>query len=217
MLTLKLSSEKGHSMTHEFWGKKIGMTQLFVGDKVVPVTAIDVAHWVITQVKTQENDGYNAVQIGLPRDRYINQAFSAEWLKKAKKFFVLMKEVKLPEVANFVVGQPADFYAQLAEGDKVNVTGITRGHGFAGVVKRHDFVGGRGAHGCTLGKAPGAMSFMRSRGRVIKGKRLPGHMGTLQRVMQGLDIVKIEQEARVLLVKGSIPGKSGSLVFVKKA
>ena len=204
-------------MTHEFWGKKIGMTQLFVGDKVVPVTAIDVANWVVTQIKTQEHDGYNAVQIGLPRDRYIKQAFSAEWVKKAKKFFVLMKEVKLADVASFTVGQSADFYAQLAEGDKVNVTGITKGHGFAGVVKRHGFSGGGASHGSTLGKHPGSMSFMRSRGRVIKGKRLPGHMGTLQTVMQGLDVVKIEQDARVLLVKGSIPGKTGSLVFVKKA
>lgn len=204
-------------MTQEFWGKKIGMTQLFVGDAVVPVTAIDVANWVVTQVKTQERDGYNAVQIGLPRDRYIKQEFSAEWVKKAKKFFVLMREVKLADVAGFTVGQSADFYAQLAQGDKVDVTGITRGHGFAGVVKRHGFVGGRGSHGCTMGKAPGSMSFMRSRGRVIKGKKLPGHMGAVQKVMQSLEIIKIEQDARILLVKGSIPGKAGSLVFVKKA
>ena len=204
-------------MTQEFWGKKIGMTQLFVGDKVVPVTAIDVANWVVTQVKTQENDGYNAVQIGLPRDRYIKEAFSAEWVKKAKKFFVLMREVKLDDVANFTVGQSADFYVQLAEGDKVNVTGVTSGHGFKGVVQRHGFSGGGASHGSTLGKAPGSMSFMRSRGRVIKGKRLPGHMGTVQQVMQGLAVVKIEADARVLLVKGSVPGKAGSLVFVKKA
>lgn len=204
-------------MTHEFWGKKIGMTQLFVGDKVVPVTAIDVANWVVTQVKTQEHDGYNAVQIGLPRDRYIKQAFSAEWLKKASKYFVLIREVKLSNVANFTVGQSADFYAQLVEGDKVNVTGTTKGNGYAGVVRRHGFSGGGASHGSTLGKAPGSMSFMRSRGRVIKGKRLPGHMGTLQKVMHGLNVVKIEQDARVLLVKGSVPGKAGSLVFVKKA
>jgi len=204
-------------MTHEFWGKKIGMTQVFVGDKVVPVTAIDVANWVVTQIKTQDHDGYNAVQIGLPRDRYIKVAFEAEWLKKVKKFFVLIKEVKLDDVSTFIVGQSADFYAQLAEGDKVDVTGITKGCGFAGVVKRHGFSGGGASHGSTLGKHPGSMSFMRSRGRVIKGKRLGGHMGTLQTVMQGLDVVKIEQTIRVLLVKGSIPGKAGSLVFVKKA
>lgn len=214
---LKLSSQKGHSMTHEFWGKKIGMTQVFAADKVVPVTAIDVSNWVVTQIKTQENDGYNAVQIGLPRDRYAGQTFSADWLKKAKKHFVHMREIKLADVAGFTVGQSADFYAQLAQGDKVNVMGISSGHGFKGVVQRHGFSGGGAAHGSTLGKAPGSMSFMRSRGRVIKGKRLPGHMGTLQRVMQGLEVVKVEQDARILLVKGSIPGKSGSLVFVKKA
>lgn len=204
-------------MTHEFWGKKIGMTQLFVGDKVVPVTAIDVANWVVTQIKTQENDGYNAVQIGLPRDRYIKESFSAEWLKKAKKFFVLVREVKLDNVTDFTVGQAVDFYGQLAEGDKVNVTGVTSGHGFKGAVQRHGFAGGGASHGSTLGKAPGSMSFMRSRGRVIKGKRLPGHMGAVQKMMKSLPVVKIEADARVLLVKGSVPGKAGSLVFVKKA
>ena len=205
-------------MTKEFWGKKIGMTQLFVGDKVVPVTAIDVAHWVVTQVKTQERDGYNAIQVGLPRDRYAQQSFSADWLKKLKKHFVFIKEVQMPsEVLDVTVGQPAHFHLQLAEGEAVNVTGTTKGGGFAGVVRRHGFAGAAASHGQTMGKRPGSLSFMRSRGRVIKGKRLPGHMGVLQRIMRKLDVVKIEQDSHVVFVKGSVPGKSGSLVFVKKA
>ncbi|MCX5922260.1 MAG: 50S ribosomal protein L3 [Candidatus Dependentiae bacterium] len=205
-------------MTQEFWGKKIGMTQLFVGDKVVPVTAIDVSFWVVTQLKTQERDGYNAIQIGLPRDRYAGQPFSDDWLKKSKKHFLFVKEVKVAEIpADLTVGKPADFYAQLTEGDSVNVTGITKGCGFAGAVRRHGFAGGAASHGSTMGKNPGSIGFMRSRGRVIKGKKLPGHMGVLQKMMRKLDVVKVERDRHIVLVKGSIPGKSGSLVFVKKA
>lgn len=204
-------------MTKEFWGKKIGMTQLFVGDKVVPVTAIDVSGWIVTQVKTKERDGYSAVQIGLPRDRYISQSYSADWLKQLKKHFVFLKEVDMAEVAGLEVGKPADFYAELSENEEVNVTGATKGCGFAGVVRRHNFAGAPASHGSTMGKAPGSMSFMRTRGRVIKGKKLPGHMGVEKVVMKGLTVVRIERESHVLLVKGSIPGKTGSLVFVKKA
>ncbi len=104
----------------------------------------------------------------------------------------------------------------LAEGDTVDVFGITKGAGFQGVVKRHGFAGGRASHGATFGRFPGGLSFMRSRGRVIKGKRMPGHMGVDRRVMKNLEIIKIESEAHVVLVKGSVPGKSGSLVFVRK-
>jgi len=204
-------------MTKEFWGKKVGMTQLFVKGKVVPVTAIDVSSWVITQIKTKERDGYSAVQIGLPRDRYVAQPFSADWLKKTKKHFVFLKEVDMAEVADIEVGKPADFYTQLAEDEYVNVTGTTKGSGFQGVIRRHDFNGPPGSHGDTMGRAPGGMSFMRSRGRVIKGKKLPGHMGVEKIVMKGLSVVKIERDAHIVLVKGSVPGKSGSLVFVRKA
>jgi large subunit ribosomal protein L3 len=203
--------------TANLWGKKIGMTQLFVGDKVVPVTAIDVANWVITNVKTNERDGYDAVQIGLPRKRYIGQAFSADWLKKSKQYFSFLKEIRLKQPADIAVGQSAELLSLLTEGDVLHVTGTTKGCGFAGVVRRHDFNGPPGSHGSTMGKRPGAMSFMRSRGRVIKGKRLPGHMGVDQVVMQNLEVVKIEKEAKLILVKGSVPGKSGSLVSIRKA
>jgi len=204
-------------MTKEFWGKKVGMTQLFVGDKVVPVTAIDVSSWVVTQVKTQERDGYSAIQIGLPRDRYIAQGFAIDWLKKPKKHFAFLKEVQVSDMNDIVVGKSADFYSQLTEADRVDVTGVTKGSGFQGVIRRHDFNGPPGSHGDTMGRAPGGMSFMRSRGRVIKGKKLPGHMGVEKVVMKQLNVVKIERDAHIILVKGSVPGKTGSLVFVRKA
>lgn len=193
------------------------MTQLFVGDKVVPVTAIDVAHWVITNVKTKERDGYDAVQIGLPRDRYTSQAFAAEWLKKSSKFFRYIREIRLNQPMDLAIGQPVPLASILAEGDEVDVTGVSKGCGFAGVVRRHDFNGPPGSHGSTMGKRPGAMSFMRSRGRVIKGKRLPGQMGGDHVMMEGLKVIKIEQDANVILIKGSVPGKAGTLVAVRKA
>lgn len=205
-------------MVRGLWGKKIGMTQLFSEKGVVPVTVIDVARWVVTQVKTKDRDGYDAVQIGRIKDKYSGKEFSTEWLKKPKAYFGFVREVKLEqENADLTVGSPANFHTIVAAGDKVDVTGITKGCGFAGVVKRHDFNGPPASHGSTMGKKTGALSFMRSRGRVIKGKRMPGHLGVDQVVMQGLEVIKIEPESSVIIVKGSVPGKSGSLVYLQKA
>lgn len=200
------------------WGKKIGMTQLFVGDKVIPVTAIDVGNWVVTNIKTKERDGYDAVQVGLPKKRFQQKPFESEWLKKMTTYFALVREVNVENVgAELTIGQPIDLSALMTEGNALDVTGTTIGRGFQGTMKRHDFNGSPGSHGSTIGRRPGSLSFMRSRGRVIKGKRLPGHMGDKTRVTKNLKVVKFEQDARVVLVSGSIPGKSGSLVFIKKA
>ncbi|HSW73645.1 MAG TPA: 50S ribosomal protein L3 [Candidatus Limnocylindria bacterium] len=205
-------------MVKGLWGKKVGMTQVFAGNKAVPVTVIDVAHWVITRIKTQEKDGYNAVQIARVRDRFIGKEFAAEWLKKPRNYFSLIREVKTQEIASdMAVGNTVNFHAQVATGEFVDVFGRTKGCGFAGVVRRHDFNGPPASHGHTMGKKTGSLSFMRSRGRVIKGKRMPGHLGNVNRVMRGLEVVKVEADAHIILVKGSVPGKSGSLVFIRKA
>lgn len=205
-------------MINGLWGRKIGMTQVFTDEhKVVPVTVIDLADWFITQVKTKEQDGYQAVQVGCVKKKYAGQNFSAEWLQEPKKYFSALKEVALADNAESVtVGQPADIEAILAKGDSVDVFGITVGRGFQGGVKRHGFSGGRGSHGDKLGRAPGSLSHMRSQGRVIKGKKMPGHMGTERRVIKNLEIIRIESKAQVVFVKGSVPGKSGALVFVRK-
>jgi large subunit ribosomal protein L3 len=210
-------------MVKGLWGRKIGMTQVF-SDKqqVVPVTVIDVAHWYVTQIKTKECDGYSAVKMGRVKEKYTGQDFSTEWLKEPRKYFSDFKEVpfdtpaEAPEVA-LAIGNSADLATVLTKGDNVDVFGITRGLGFQGVVKRHDYAGGRATHGSKFHRRPGGMSCTRSRGRVFKGKGLPGHMGTEQRCMKNLEIIKIEPEARVVLVKGSVPGKSGSLVYVRKS
>lgn len=205
-------------MLRGLWGRKIGMTQVFSeNQKVVPVTVIDLANWYITQIKTKERDGYDAIQLGCVKDRYSSHDFSNEWLKEPNKYFSFFKEVPVSEnLSDVVVGQSIDVSTVLNMGDNVDVFGTTKGSGFQGVVKRHGFAGGRASHGATFGRFTGSLSFMRSRGRVIKGKKMPGHMGDVRRVMKNLKVIKIEPNARVVLVKGSIPGKSGSLVFVRK-
>ena len=215
---LKLS-RKGHSMVNGLWGKKIGMTQVFSEDrKVVPVTVIDVSQWIVTRVKTKDNDGYDAMQLGYLKDKYAQQQFSSDWLQSPQKYFTLFKEVQCSEGADAsIIGkQLSELEEVLVQGDYVDVFGLTIGRGFQGAVKRHGFAGGPASHGSKLGRIPGSLSFMRSQGRVIKGKKMPGHMGVEQRVMKNLKVVKIAPESRMVLIKGSIPGKSGSLVFVRK-
>lgn len=205
-------------MVSGMWGKKVGMTQVFADDKVIPATAIDVADWLVTDIKTHERDGYHAVQVGCVKKRYAGEDFSTGWLKQPKKYFALLREIRLHEKPeNISVGQTADFHTLLAEGDQVDVFGKSRGRGFAGVVKRYNFKGAPGSHGATMGRKTGSIGFMTSQGKVIKGKKMPGHMGAAQCMVKNLDVVKIEKEAQIVLVKGAIPGHKGSLVFIRKA
>jgi len=202
------------------WGRKIGMTQIFAGEKAVPVTVLDVSNWVVTQVKTKERDGYNAVQVGCIKDKHAQAGFADAWLKKPNAYFRFFQEIKLQDdavTADFVVGAPIDVQAVLAAGDNVDVRGTSKGCGFAGVVRRHNFAGARASHGSTMGKRPGSLSFMRSQGRVIKGKKMPGHMGTTTHMVRNLGVVQVRPEDKLVLVKGSVPGKAGSLVFIRKA
>ncbi len=204
-------------MIRGVWGKKIGMTQVFKNNRVYPVTVIDTANWLVTAVKNKARDGYAAVAVGRLRKRYEGETFSSDWLKDVKKYFQCVREIThdsaIPE--GIAVGQSAAQLAALEEGKMVDATGVTIGHGFAGVMKRHGFSGGVESHGSMFHRRPGTMSFMRSRGRVIKGKRLPGHMGCDRQVMKNLEIIKIEPE--LVLVKGSVPGKAGSMVYLRKA
>jgi large subunit ribosomal protein L3 len=199
------------------WGKKVGMTQLFVGDKAIPVTAINVAHWIVTQVRSIERDGYSAIQVGYLRDRYKDTQFSSEWLTDRKKYFSALREIKLAQhIEGIEIGKEVDFQAILAEGDGVDVFGTSRGRGFAGVYKRHGFGGAPKSHGSTMGRRSGSISHMRKQGRVIKGKRMAGHMGNVRCAVRNLSLIKAEGSAQVLFVKGAVPGHSGSLVFVRK-
>lgn len=202
------------------WGKKIGMTQIFLQDKAVPVTVIDMSNWYVTHTRTVARDGYNAVQIGCVRPRYGEQSFVIDWIKKPKQYFSFIREIKLdkdPSEMDLMVGKPADFLATMQAGDKVDVFGTSKGKGFAGVVKRHGFNGSPASHGAKMGKRPGSLSWTRAEGRVPKGKRLPGRLGNVQKVIRNLEVMTIKLDNYVLLLKGSVPGRAGSLVFLRKA
>ena len=199
-------------------GKKIGMTQLFDADKkAVPVTAISIGDWYVTQVKTTELDGYTSVQIALPRKRYTNLPFSLEWLKKKKLHFQAIREVSLTAATPYELGQQISFKdVAFGVGSFLAVAGFSKGKGFQGVVKRHGFAGGPASHGSMFHRRPGAIGNLRTQGEVIKGKKLPGHMGNRRVTVKGLKLIHIDEQAAVLFVKGAIPGKKDSLVEIHK-
>jgi len=204
-------------MVKGLWGKKIGMTQIFENDRVIPVTAIDVSGWVVTNIRTQERDGYTAVQVGKVKNNHSDKKFMVDWLKRPKKYFSSLREIKANEkVQDVTVGQLATFYTELSIGDKVDIVGTSIGRGFAGVVKRYNFGGPPASHGATMGKRPGSIGSLASQGKVFKGKKMPGQMGNKRCMIRNLVVVKIKKDDKLLLVKGAIPGKVGSLVFVNK-
>lgn len=207
-------------MLQNIVGTKIGMTQLFdeKGD-VIPVTVVNVANWYVLQIKTANNDGYCALQLGLLKERYRDKAFSAEWLKEKNKYFLHVKEVALDaaHLGQYQVGQLIDFVNNAVQvGMKtVSVTAKSRGLGFQGVVKRWGFAGGPGAHGSKFHRRPGSLGNMRRQGEVLKGKRLPGRAGFKNFTVRGLTMVKADQAQGCLFIKGALPGKAETLVHIK--
>ena len=199
-------------------GRKIGMTQVFTkSGKLIPVTIVSVEPNVVTQIKTVANDGYDAIQLGFDtkREKLATKA-SVGITNKAnttpKRFF---KEIRGVDVSEYTVGQEvkADIFTV---GEVVDVTGTTKGHGFQGVIKRHGQSTGPMGHGSHYHRGPGSMGTMRPM-RVFKGKKLPGHMGTLTVTIQNLEIVAVDLENNCILVKGSIPGPKKSLVIIKSS
>lgn len=199
-------------------GKKIGMTQLFDENrKVVPVTVIDVGVWFVTQVKTEDKDGYNALQLGLPRKRYEGMPFSFDWLKDKKKYFLHVKEVVLDSASDRKVGSKmsiGDFGVE--EKVMVDVAGVSRGLGFQGAMKRWGFAGGPSGHGSTFHRKPGSIGNMCSQGKVVKGKKLPGQCGCKRKTVKNLKVARVDKESNCLFVSGSVPGKKDSLLFIYK-
>jgi len=198
------------------WGRKIGMTQVFAQNKSVPVTVVATDHWVVTNIRTRERDGYSGIQVGCLRKRYRKETFSPEWLKKMKNYFFVVHEIKTdedPAAGSIGTVCTADVFAT---GDMADVSGVSRGLGFIGVYKRYGFGGAAKTHGSKMGKKPGSLGFTRRSGEVSKGKKLPGHGGTLAKTVKNLSVVNVDANAHIILVKGSIPGKAGSVVFVRK-
>ena len=199
-------------------GRKIGMTQVFTNSgKLIPVTVISVVPNVVTQINTKENEGYEAIQLGFDtkREKLATKA-SIGITNKAnttpKRFF---KEIRGVDVNNYSLGQEID--ASIFEaGEVVDVTGTTKGKGFQGVIKRHGQSRGPMGHGSHYHRKPGSMGTMRPM-RVFKGKKLPGHMGTLTVTIQNLEIISVDLENNCILVKGNVPGAKDSLVIIKSA
>ncbi|MDE5415759.1 50S ribosomal protein L3 [Alkalihalobacterium chitinilyticum] len=205
-------------MTKGILGKKIGMTQVFAenGD-VIPVTVIEVTPNVVLQKKTVENDGYEAIQLGYD-DQKANRVIKpekghADKANTAPKRFV--KEIRNVDLAAFEVGQEvkADTFNA---GDVVDVTGTSKGKGFQGAIKRHNQSRGPMSHGSRYHRRPGSMGPV-APNRVFKGKALPGRMGGEQITVQNLEIVKVDTDRNLLLVKGNVPGAKKSYVTVKSA
>ena len=199
-------------------GRKVGMTQVFSKDgRLIPVTVVEVEPNVVMQVKTAETDGYNAIQLGVV-DKKEKNATKQEigHAKKAnttpKRFF---REIKGVDISNYTLGQEikVDIFT---EGEVVDVTGTTKGKGFQGVIKRHNQSRGPMGHGSHYHRRPGSMGTMRPM-RVFKGKKLPGHMGQLTVTIQNLEVVAVDVENNVILVKGNIPGPKKGLVVIKSA
>ena len=200
-------------------GKKIGMTQIFdEKGMVVPVTVIEAGPCVVSQVKTVETDGYNAVQLGFGeiKSNKVNKPMAGHFAKanvEAKKH---LREFRVDDVQNVKVGDEVkvDTFEQ---GDKVDVQGISKGKGFQGVIKRHGQHRGPMGHGSMYHRRPGSMGSTSTPGRVFKGKKLPGHMGVQKITIQNLEVVKVDMDKNVLLVKGSVPGPKGAILKIKSS
>jgi len=206
-------------MLNTLLGKKIGMTQIFnESGIVVPVTVVNIARWVVTQIKTVEKDGYSALQVGWLRQRFDTKNFSPDWLKKKKQYFSSVREIQMEASAeNLIVGQEITLEnIKWSLGQKVQVTGRSKGLGFQGVTKRWRFGRGPSTHGSKFHRRPGSMGFMRSQGKVIKGKKLPGHFGNEQTTVQGLRLIQTDAQMQCVFIKGALPGKKDSVVLIKK-
>jgi large subunit ribosomal protein L3 len=199
-------------------GKKIGMTQVFSDQgEAVPVTVIEAGPCTVTEVRTPDRDGYAAVQLGFGsnKESRFTRAVLGQFKKRNLPPSRALREFRVDGVAEFSVGQTLTV-SIFEKGQHVDVQGVTKGRGFAGVVKRHKFVAGHASHGPTAGKQPGSIGSSAYPSRVIKGKRLPGHMGAVNLTIKNLEVVGVDSEQNVLLVRGAVPGPANGLVFVRK-
>lgn len=194
------------------------MTEVFSEDGIfVPVTVIEVEPSVVVQKKTSGKDGYDALQLGYGRvsQRKLTKPLQGHLKKADKGYFRILREFK-GDTEGYEVGQEISI-DMFAPGDFVDVVGTTKGKGFAGVIKRHGFGGGRASHGSMFHRAPGSIGASADPSRVFKGTKLPGHMGTDRKTVQNLVVWAVRPELNALLVKGAVPGNKNAFVVVKQA
>jgi large subunit ribosomal protein L3 len=199
-------------------GRKLGMTQIFDDTGLVhPVTVIECGPNVVTQIRTKEKDGYEAVQLGFGQDKRLNKPERGHLKPSGYENLGDLREVKADDVGDFEVGQviQADTFSV---GELVDVTGTSKGRGFQGGVKRHGFHGGPKTHGQSdRHRAPGSIGASATPGRVLKGMRMAGHMGHERVTVQNLKVLRVDTERNLLLVEGSVPGHNKALVLIRRA
>ena len=197
---------------------KVGMTQIFNENGVlIPVTVLQATPNVVTQIKTVENDGYAAVQVGYGdiREVLVNKPRKGHFAKAGVANKRFLREFKFENAAEYTVGQ--EIKANIfAEGDKIDVTGISKGKGFQGAIKRHGLSRGPMKHGSKYHRHAGSNGAATTPGRVFKGKHMPGHMGAVKVTVQNLEVVKVDVDNNLLLVKGAVPGSKKSMIVLKE-
>jgi len=200
-------------------GTKLGMTQVFAGgEELIPVTVIQAGPCTVIQKKTQDLDGYDAIQIGYgeARANRVTKPRMGHFRKAAAPATRLLREFSVDNIDDYEIGQVVNVDI-FKPGDYVDITGTSKGKGFQGVMKRHGFGGGRATHGSMFHRAPGALGGHEWPGKVLKGKKLPGHAGSRRVTVQNLQVVDVDSERNIILVRGAVPGaKNGSLI-VKRA
>ena len=207
-------------MSKAILGRKLGMTQIFTEEgQVVPVTVIESGNNVVIQNKTTESDGYNAVQLGFGeiKEKHLTKPLKGRFEKAGVEPVKYIREMRLTAPSEYKVGDKigVDIFEA---GQLVDVTGISKGKGFAGTVKRHGFARGPMGHGSKSHREPGSTGAMISGhgGRVLKGKKLPGHMGNERVTVQRLTLVKVDTDRNLLLIKGAVPGPKKGLLMIKE-
>ena len=198
---------------------KVGMTQIFNEDgMLIPVTVLQAGPCVVTQVKTEENDGYTSVQVGFGeiREKLVNKPEKGHFDKAGVAYKKFVRELKLENAAEYALAQ--EIKADIFEaGDKIDATAISKGKGFQGAIKRHNQHRGPMAHGSKFHRHQGSNGAASDPSKVFKGKKMPGHMGSKKITIQNLEVVRVDAENNLLLVKGSVPGPKKSLVTIREA
>jgi large subunit ribosomal protein L3 len=208
----------GKAMTLGLLARKRGMTQVFGDDgNSVPVTVLEAGPCTVVQVRTQASDGYEALQVGFePKKKNVNKPMAGHFKKANVGASRTLREVRLKTTEGYQVGQALTVDV-FSPGELVDVSGVTKGQGFQGGVKRHGWFGGDATHGSMFHRAPGSIGASSDPSRVFPGHRLPGRMGAVRRTVAHLEVVRVMAEQNLLLVKGAVPGATGGLVLVRKS
>jgi large subunit ribosomal protein L3 len=200
-------------------GRKLGMTRIFVEDgSVLPVSVIEATPNTVTRLRTPERDGYAALQLGAGQARRVTKPVAGQLkgLDKEHQSLRVLREFRVPDLEGFEAGQQMDV-SLFAAGDEVDVTGVSKGKGFAGTIKRHHFQRGPKTHGSTNIRQPGSIGAGTTPGRVFKGTKMGGHMGADRVTVKKLTVVRVDAERNLLLVRGAVPGARNALLLVRKA